>query len=129
MEAKLENVSVIRSEEQYKSYLQRVDRLMDNDPFPDSEEGILLDTLTILLEDYERKQGWELPAPNDPVEVIRIRMNDLGMKQQDLVPAIGDKTLVSRILNRSRQLNYKMVLPLSELLGIPAELLLKKDIV
>lgn len=129
MEAKLKDISVIRSEEQYKSYLQRVDKLMDSDPFPDSEEGILLDTLTILLEDYERKHGWELPAPDDPVEVIRIRMNDLGMKQQDLVPAIGDKTLVSRILNRSRQLNYKMVLPLSELLGIPAELLLKKDAV
>jgi len=124
----MENIEIraIKSKKQYDQYLQVIDGLMDNDPSPNSTEGKLLETLAILVEDYERKQGWEIPMPSDPIKVIKLRMADLNLNQADLTEAIGDKTVVSRILSGSRKLTYSMVKPLSDLLKIPAELLLEK---
>jgi HTH-type transcriptional regulator/antitoxin HigA len=125
---KLKNfeISAVRSRKQYKDYLNKVSLLMDNDPSPNSQEGKLLETLVILIEAYEAQQGWEIPTVNDPIKVIRMRMEDLGLRQSDLIKAIGDKTKVSRILNRSRKLTYTMILPLSQVLRIPPEFLLEK---
>ncbi len=124
---KTEEVRAIRSKNQYQKYLEDIDLLMERDPSPSSKDGKLLETLAILIEDYEKRMGWEIPLPNDPIEVIKVRMDNLGLKQADLVPAVGDKTVVSRILNRSRKLTYNMIAPLSRLLKVPAELLLEKN--
>jgi HTH-type transcriptional regulator/antitoxin HigA len=118
-------ISVIRSEAQYRKYLAEVDHLMDIDPPMNSPDGRLLDTLVILIEAYEKKKGWELPEPDSPVEVIKTRMENLGLKQTDLVDVIGDKSVVSKVLNGSRKLTYSMIAPLSRLLKVPAELLLE----
>lgn len=119
-------ISVIRSKKQYQNYLKTVEELMESDPAPNSQAGKMLDTLAILIDAYEAEQGWEIPAVNDPVQVIKMRMEDLDLRQADLVKAIGDKTKVSRILNGSRKLTYTMVLPLSKLLRVPPEVLLGK---
>ena len=124
---KTKEIRVIRSAKQYNDYLNEIDKLMNNDPCPNSEEGQLLETLVILVEDYEKKKGWEIPEPENPIEVIKIRMDDLGLKQADLIEAVGDKTVVSRILNGSRKITYSMIAPLSKLLRVPAELLLEKN--
>lgn len=81
---KTKEIRVIRSARQYNEYLTEIDKLMDMDPSPNSSEGQLLETLVILVEDYERKKGWEIPVPENPVEVIKTRMDDLGLKQSDL---------------------------------------------
>lgn len=117
-------ISAIHSEHQYNSYLEEVDKLMSFDPSPDSEEGLLLETLVILIEDYESKRGWEIPFADNPLEVIKIRMKDLGLNQKDLIPVMGNETEVSRILKGTGQLTYPMIKPLSELLRIPPDLLL-----
>ena len=119
------SVRVIKTAKQYNEYLEWVDQLMDKDPSPNTEEGQLLATLAVLIEDYERRKKWELPLPSNPLEVIRLRMDDLGLKQADLVKAIGDKTVISRILNGSRKLTYSMVYPLSQILRVPPEYLLE----
>ncbi len=119
-------VKAIRSKSQYLQYLKEVDELMDLDPSGNSPEGQMLETLTILIEDYERKQGWEIPMPDSPIEVIRTRMEALSLKQTDLAEVIGDKTVVSRILKGSRKLTYSMITPLSNLLRVPPEFLLEK---
>lgn len=120
-------IKAIRNKSQYQYYLKKVDVLMEPDPSFNSREGQLLETLTILIEDYERKQGWEILLSEDPVEVIKTRMQVLGLKQTDLAEAIGDKTVVSRILKRSRKLTYSMITPLSNLLCIPPEFLLEGE--
>ncbi len=119
-------VKAIRSKSQYLQYLKEVDELMDLDPSGNSPDGQMLETLTILIEDYERKQGWEIPMPDSPIEVIRTRMEALSLKQTDLAKVIGDKTVVSRILKGSRKLTYSMIAPLSNLLRVPPEFLLEK---
>jgi HTH-type transcriptional regulator / antitoxin HigA len=120
-------IRAIRSRKQYLEYLEKINSLMDNDPSTNSTEGELLETLAILAEDYERKKGWEIPAPENPVELIKLRMENLGLKQADLANAVGDKTVISRILKGSRKLTYSMVVPLSRLLKVPPELLLEKN--
>jgi HTH-type transcriptional regulator / antitoxin HigA len=119
------NIRAIRNEKRYTEYLSIVDELMDIDPEPESQEGELLETLSILIEDYEKKKGYDLPDTLDPVEVIKIRMKELDLKQNDLVPVMGDKATVSRILHKKRNLTYDMVGKLCELLKIPANLLIK----
>jgi HTH-type transcriptional regulator / antitoxin HigA len=119
------NIRAIRNEKRYTEYLSIVDELMDIDPEPESQEGELLETLSILIEDYEKKKGYDLPDTLDPVEVIKIRMKELDLKQNDLVPVMGDKATVSRILHKKRNLTYDMVGKLCELLKIPADLLIK----
>lgn len=119
-------IRAIHTKKQYSQYLSIIDELMDEDPAPSSESGQLLETLSILVDEYEKRQGWELPLPKNPVEVIKSRMVELDLKQVDLAEAIGDKTVVSRILNGSRKLTYSMVRPLSDLLKVPAEFLLEK---
>lgn len=123
----MREIRAIRSAKQYKQYLEDIDRLMDGDPSPNSADGQLLETLVILVEDYERKKGWEIPVPENPIDVIKIRMENLGLKQADLADVVGDKTVVSRILKGSRKLTYSMITPLSKLLRVPPELLLEKN--
>lgn len=120
-------IRAIRSEKQYNQYLHEINELMDIDPGKNSAEGQLLETLVILVEDYEKKRGWDIPVPDSPVDVIKARMEDLGLKQSDLASVVGDKTVISRILNGSRKLTYSMVTPLSKLLRIPPELLLERN--
>jgi HTH-type transcriptional regulator / antitoxin HigA len=123
----MKEVRAIRSQKQYLEFLSKVNELMDADPNANSDDGKLLETLAILIEEYERKRGWEIPLPSDPVQVIQKRMAALGLKQSDLSKVIGDKAVISRILNRSRKLTYSMVMPLSKLLRVPPEFLLEKE--
>lgn len=123
-----QEVNVIRSQKQHRQYLKKIEELMAHNPSPKTSDGQLLETLSILVEDYERKQQWEIPSTVDPVAIIQQRMADLNLKQSDLATVMGDKTVVSRILKRSRKLTYLMVMPLSELLRVPPELLLEKKI-
>ncbi len=120
------DVKIIKSKSQYSKYLFKVEQLMESDPAENSPDGQLLETLTVLIEDYEKKQGWEIPQTVHPIEVIKNRMDALSLKQTDLAEIMGDKTIVSRILNGSRKLTYSMILPLSNLLRVPPEFLLEK---
>ena len=118
-------ISVIRSDAHYKKYLIKVDELMENDPSLNSTDGKLLETLAILIEAYEKKKGWELPLSKSPLKVIKTRMSELGLKQADLIEVMGDKSVVSKVLNGTRKLTYSMIAPLSQLLRVPAELLIE----
>ena len=53
------NVQIIKSDKQYERYLGIVNELMDHDPDPNSPLGELLLKLTILIEAYESRNGWD----------------------------------------------------------------------
>lgn len=80
--------------------------------------------LVHLISEYENKES-ELPEV-DPVEMIKIRMEDFGYKSADLAEAYGDKGTVSKVLNYKQSLSLNMIRKFSELLHIPAEALLKE---
>lgn len=120
----MSKIKVIKNEKDYEEALQLVERLMIHDPDPDSEEGEKLNLLSTLIKDYESKiLPEELPSP---IDAIRFRMEQTGLKPIDLTPYIGSRSRVSEILSGKRQLTLDMVRALSEGLGIPAEVLIQK---
>jgi HTH-type transcriptional regulator/antitoxin HigA len=114
-------VRPITNEKDYNEALERIEQLMDAEP--GTEDGDLLAVLATLVELYEEERfPVELP---DPVEAIKFRMEQAGLKQKDLVPFIGSKSKVSEVLNRKRPLSLTMMRSLHKGLGIPAEVLLR----
>ena len=112
---------IIKDEEQYQLVLNRIEELLDSEPnTPESEE---LDLLTLLVEHYE-ENNFPHPDP-DPIEVIKYYIELRGLKAKDLADVIGDKTLVSRVLNKERALNLRMVKNLHDKMNIPYSLLLQ----
>jgi HTH-type transcriptional regulator/antitoxin HigA len=61
----------------------------------------------------------------DPIEMIKIRMEDFGYKSADLATAYGDKGTVSKVLNYKQALSLNMIKKFSELLRIPVQYLIK----
>lgn len=53
-------------------------------------------------------------------------MEDLGLKPKDLIPAIGDKGTVSKVLNQKIPLSLRMIRNLSKMLSLPAEVLVQE---
>ncbi|MDD2785220.1 MAG: DNA-binding protein, partial [Sulfuricurvum sp.] len=78
------HLSPIRTETDYEKVLERIDVLMDLEPEIGSREGDELEILALLVEKYE-EHHWQIAAP-DPIEAIKYRMEEMGLKQKDLVP-------------------------------------------
>ena len=111
----------IRTEMDYQQALTRLEEIFDAKPgTPEFDE---LEVLGILIDAYEAQHhAIEMP---DPIEAIKFRMEQLGYRQTDLVPAIGLKSRVSEILNKKRKLTVEMIRSLSTLLSIPAHVLVQ----
>lgn len=118
------HLSPIRTEADYEKVLERIDVLMEQEPEIGSREGDELEILALLVEKYE-EQYWQIAAP-DPIEAIKYRMEEMGLKQKDLVPIIGSKSKVSEVLNRKIGLSLSMISNLSSQLHIPLEVLVPK---
>ena len=114
-------VKLIKTDDQHRAALARIDHLMAADPAPGTRAGDELELLAHLVEVYE-KNRFPIAAP-DPVDAILFRMEQLGLSRRDLVPHVGSPSKVSEILNRRRPLTLKMVRALSQSLGIPADIL------
>ena len=112
---------VIRTEEQYRAYLDEVQSLIAEDLKLNSKKSERLELLTVLLESYENSK---YPVENpDPIDAILFRMNEKGLKQADLVQYFGTSSRVSEVLNRKRPLTVQMIRALAIGLGISAETL------
>ena len=95
----------IRSEKDYHQRLKRLEVIFDA-PI-DTKEGDEAEILSLLIENYE-DEHYAIGAP-DPIEAIKIRMEDLNMRQKDLIGIIGRKSRLSEILNRKKRLTISMV--------------------
>ena len=113
---------IVKTQDQYKVYLAEVERLAAEDPAPGTPDGDRLELLAKLVADYE-EQRFKFARPT-PVEAIRFRMEEKGLKQKDLAPILGGKNRVSETLSQKRPLTLPMVRALSERLGISPELLI-----
>jgi len=118
-------IKVIKTEKDYQEALESVEELINLDPNPDSTEGEQLNLLSTLIEDYEARI-FPKTLPNS-IEAIKFRMEQSNLKQADLVAYIGSRSRVSEILSGKRQLTIDMIRALSEGLGIPTKVLIKKS--
>ncbi|MNG48163.1 helix-turn-helix protein [compost metagenome] len=115
-------IKVIRTEEQYRTYLEQVEALIDVDSSKDETVKDRLDLLCLLIQDYEDKH-FQLDIP-DPIDAIIFRMKELNLKQADLAPYFGTTSRVSEVLNGKRKLTVEMIRAISIGLNIPAEILI-----
>lgn len=113
---------VIRTQEQYREYLSEVELLITQSLTPGSEESERLELLTILIENYEASNY--AIEPVEPIEAIKFRMSEKGLKQVDLAPYFGTKSRVSEVLSGKRALTVPMIKALSVGLGIAPQTLL-----
>ncbi len=115
---------MIKSESQYEETLAEVERLVALDPTPGTPDAERLELLAHLVRAYESTHyPIELP---DPLEAIRFRMEQQGLKQRDLVPFLGSRSKVSEVLSGKRSLTLSMIRALHNGLGIPAGVLLRE---
>lgn len=111
---------ILKTEEEYEAALARVEALMDAAPGSSKEEE--LELWSLLVERYEAEH-FSIDLP-DPVEAIKFRMEQEGLRQADLAKVLPGKNRVSEVLNRKRSLSLRMIRALHQSLGIPAEVLI-----
>lgn len=115
-----EALKPIKSEIQYKEYLKIIDDLVDCEE--NSLEEELLELVSILVESYE-SQKFPIEAP-DPIEAIKLKIEEQGLKRKDLAIYFGSISRVSEVLNKKRALTFDMAKKLRKGLGISAEVLM-----
>ena len=113
---------VIKTELEYQKAIKRLEVIFDAKK--GSKQGDELELLSLLIDMYE-KEKYPIDLP-DPIEAIKFRMDQLGYKQKDLAEVMGLKSRVSEILNRKRKLTLEMIRKLTEVLGIPTEILVRE---
>jgi HTH-type transcriptional regulator/antitoxin HigA len=115
-------IKPIRTKRDYEVALRTIESLMRAKR--GTAEGDRLDILATLVEAYEAKH-FPLDLP-DPVEAIKLVMEQRNLTVKDLVPYIGQPNRVYEVLNYKRPLTMAMVWKLHRGLGIPAESLIKR---
>lgn len=112
-------IKPIKTEQDYEKALDRLDAIFD--AAPDTKEGDEAEVLSMLIDNYENIYH-PIEAP-DPIEAIKIRMEEMNLKQKDLVGIIGGKSRVSEILNKKKRLTVDMIRELELVLHISASVL------
>ncbi len=115
-------IKPIRNEKEYQIALARLEEIFDAQK--GTEAGDELEIIAILIDTYE-KENFPIGMP-DPIEAIKFRMEQMGMKQKDLAEIIGFKSRVSEVLNKKRKLTLDMIRKLNLALHIPTEVLIQE---
>jgi HTH-type transcriptional regulator / antitoxin HigA len=113
---------LIENEADYKKAVSRYEEIKEAKKGSEQHKEKLL--LAYLINKYEESK-WNLPDL-DPIEFIKIRMEDFGYKSADLANEYGDKGTVSKVLNYKQPLSLSMIRKFSKLLRIPADALTRE---
>jgi len=113
---------VLKTAAEHTAALAHLDRLMDAKT--GSPQAAELELWSLLVEKYE-EEHFPIPAP-DPVEAIRFRMEQDGLRPGDLRLYLQSKSRVSEVLSRKRPLSLAMIRSLHAGLKIPAEVLVQE---
>ena len=115
-------LKIIKTKKQYEEFLDWVDMLFDKKVKADTPQGNKLHVALLLIKQYE-DANYPIPLP-DPIDAIRVKMNELGLKNKDLVGKVGSKGYVSSLLNKKKPLTLELAKLFHQELNIPAEVLL-----
>jgi HTH-type transcriptional regulator/antitoxin HigA len=111
----------IRTKGDYAAALREAERLWDApEKSPQAEQ---LEVLSLLIEDYERRQ-FPIESP-DPIDFLLNVMEWRGLSRKDLEPYIGSRARVAEVLNRVRPLSLEMIRRLASGLKLPADVLIR----
>ncbi|MFI5139582.1 MAG: type II toxin-antitoxin system HigA family antitoxin [Sphingobacteriales bacterium] len=113
---------LIETKEEYNAVIGRYEEVKYAKKGTEEHKEKML--LVHLIVEYEKSI---LTFPEvDPIEMIKIRMEDFGYKAADLATVYGDKGTVSKVLNYKQPLSLTMIRKFSQLLRLPAGALIKE---
>ena len=115
-------LKLIKTKKQYDAYLDWVDAMFDKKVKSNTPDGNKVEVALLLIKQYE-DANYPIPMP-DPIDAIRIRMDEIGLKNKDLVGKFGSKGYVSALLNKKKPLTLELAKLFHQELNIPAEVLL-----
>jgi HTH-type transcriptional regulator/antitoxin HigA len=122
IKSKRMELKIIKTKKQYEQYLNCVDVQFDNKVKSNTPQGEKLQVALLLIKQYE-DANYPIPLP-DPIDAIKVKMNELGLKNKDLIGKIGSKGYVSSLLNKKKPLTLELAKMFHQELNIPAEVLL-----
>ena len=113
---------MIENEIGYKKAIDRYEQIRNaKDGTSDHKENMLL---VHLINQYENSK-WP-DNEMDPIEIIKIRMEEFGYKSVDLAKEYIDKGTISKVLNYKQPLSLNMIRLFNKMLRIPTDLLTKE---
>lgn len=110
---------ILKTEKEYEQALSRLDEIFEAKA--NTPKGDEFELLSLLIDNYEELHH-TIGLPH-PVEAIKFRMDQMGLKQKDLVSCFGDISRVSDVLNLKRKLNLNYIRKLHHELHIPLDAL------
>ena len=116
------DIRIIKTEEQYEQYISWTDMMFDKKVKSNTPQGEKLQVVLLLIKQYE-DANYPIPFP-DPIDVIKMKMEENGLKNKDLVGKVGSKGYVSALLNKRKPLTLELAKLFHNELHIPAEVLL-----
>lgn len=114
----------IRHDDQFKAASDVLDQLLDMGDLSEGQQDYL-DVLGGLIKGYEDVHD-PMPAASG-VEVLQFLMEQHSLRQIDLVPVFGSKSVVSEILRGKRHLNLGHILKLSRYFKVPADVFINTE--
>ncbi len=120
----MKNWKILKTETDYRNALTRLDEVID--AAMGTNEGDELELLALLIKDYEEKH-YPVKLP-DPIDMIKLRMEEMGLKNKDLVDVIGSESHVSSVLSGKRQITLEMARKLSQRLNIRASIFINDNL-
>jgi HTH-type transcriptional regulator / antitoxin HigA len=114
--------TVIETEEENERMLTEIHKLMLKGDGLSPEEEALLELMSKLVEGFEEELYPIEPAP--PHEVLRMLMEDRGVRQRDLLNIFGSSGIASEVVNGKRSISKAQALALGKFFNVSAELFL-----
>ncbi len=105
-------LKVIRTEQENRSYLAKLEELDSRWAELSKAERDLYDTLAVLIKDFEKKT-YNLRAAT-PIEAIKELMLANNLKQKDLIGVFETASVASEVLNGKRALTTDHIRRLSK---------------
>lgn len=119
---KTEQWFLIENETGYQKAILRYEQIRESKKgTSDHKEKMLL---VHLINQYENSKWPHIDI--DPIEIIKIRMEEFGYKSVDLAKEYGDKGTISKVLNYKQPLSLNRIRLFNKMLRIPTDLLTKE---
>jgi HTH-type transcriptional regulator / antitoxin HigA len=116
-------LKTIKSEKHHQSAVRLMNELLDQVGDDENQKlARLLDTVALLVADYELKQV-AIPK-GSPIEVLRFLMEQNHLRQSDLISEIGSQSVVSSVLSGKRLVNGRQAKALAARFGVSSDLFL-----
>ena len=118
----MKNWKPLASDKELDEAQARLEELWDiESDHPDHNELLLI---KYLIEEYE-DEHYAIEA-STPGRVIKFMLDMKELKQKDLIPILGNKSQVSKIVNDQKHVPHEKMHALSDFLGIPIGALIPK---